>query len=170
VALFLKNGFEATTLDAIADAADISKRTFFYYFKSKEDIVMALQGDAFESLRAPIAAASPRQAPLEVVRQALMRLVSTYTVEAMIPLDRLLTSTESLRARKQASYVEQEQIVFEALCEVWPQPKRRTGLRLVAMASIGALRLAIEAWRRDGSKRPVRDYLQEAFANLKSEI
>ena len=45
--LFLTNGFEATTLDQIAEAAGISRRTFFYYFKSKEDILMAWQGGGF---------------------------------------------------------------------------------------------------------------------------
>jgi hypothetical protein len=44
-----------------------------------------------------------------------------------------MISTESLRARKQASYVAQEQALFDALCELWPQPKRRAGLRIVAM-------------------------------------
>jgi hypothetical protein len=88
----------------------------------------------------------------------------------MIPIDRLMTSTESLRARKQASYVAQEQALFSALCELWPQPKRRPALRIVAMVSIGVVRLSLEAWRQDGSKRPLKDYLLDAFANLKAEI
>jgi hypothetical protein len=81
-----------------------------------------------------------------------------------------MISTESLRARKQASYVAQEQVLFAALCELWPQPKRRAGLRIVAMVSIGAVRLALEAWREDGSKRPLKEYLHEMFANLKTAI
>jgi hypothetical protein len=81
-----------------------------------------------------------------------------------------MTSTESLRARKQASYVAQEQALFDGLCQLWPQPKRRAALRVVAMVSIGAMRLAMEAWRQDGSKRPLKDYVQDAFAHLKAEI
>ncbi len=45
--LFLSNGYEATTLDAIAEAAGISRRTFFYYFKSKEEILLAWQDGGF---------------------------------------------------------------------------------------------------------------------------
>jgi AcrR family transcriptional regulator len=168
--LFLANGFDATTLDAIAEAADISRRTFFYYFKSKEDIVLAYQSGSFERLRDTIVGESPDRPPLDVVRNALLKLTSTYSAEEMIPIDRLMISTESLRARKQASYVAQEQVLFAALCELWPQPKRRVGLRIVAMVSIGAVRLSIEAWRQDGSKRPLKEYLQDAFANLKAEI
>lgn len=168
--LFLANGFDATTLDAIAEAADISRRTFFYYFKSKEDIVLAYQSGSIERLRDTIVSESPDRPPLAVVRNALLKLTSTYSAEEMIPIDRLMISTESLRARKQAGYIAQEQALFAALCELWPQPKRRAGLRIVAMVSIGAVRLSLEAWRQDGSKRPLKDYLQDAFASLKAEI
>jgi transcriptional regulator GlxA family with amidase domain len=39
--LFIVNGFEATTLDEIAKEAAISRRTFFSYFKSKDEIMLA---------------------------------------------------------------------------------------------------------------------------------
>ena len=39
--LFLTNGYEATTLDAIAEAAGMSRRTFFYYLESKEEMLLA---------------------------------------------------------------------------------------------------------------------------------
>jgi hypothetical protein len=66
-----------------------------------------------------------------------------------------MRSTEVLRARKQAHFVEIEEELFAALCELWPQPERRITLRLVAMTSIGAMRLAMESWRQDSGKRPV---------------
>ena len=52
----------------------------------------------------------------------------------------------------QANYVETEHLVFEALCKLWPQPERRPSLRIVAMVSIGAMRVAKEAWRQDGGE------------------
>jgi hypothetical protein len=85
-------------------------------------------------------------------------------------IERLMCANESLRIRHQAKYVEKEQAVFDALCQMWPQPKRQPALRIVAMMSIGALRLAIDNWNRDQGKRPIATYLKEAFADLKSEI
>ena len=60
--------------------------------------------------------------------------------------------------------------MFAALCELWPEPERRTALRLVAMVSIGLMRVAMEGWRQDGAKRPLTKYLQENFAALEAEI
>jgi hypothetical protein len=60
-------------------------------------------------------------------------------------VDGLLRSTEALRARKLAIFVEMEQSVFDAHCELWPQAKRRAAHRMVAMVSIGAMRVAMEA-------------------------
>ena len=85
-------------------------------------------------------------------------------------MDGLLRSTEVLRARKQAIFVEMEQSVFDALCELWPQAKRRAALRMVARVSIGAMRVATEAWRPDGGEKPLAKYLRENFATLESEI
>jgi AcrR family transcriptional regulator len=169
--LFIAHGYEGTTLDAIATAAGISRRTFFYYFKSKEDVLLAWQGSGFaEALRPTLLDESSNQAPFVAVRNCLSKLTARYVTKDSIIVDRLLQSTEALRARKQAHFVEMEEALFAALCELWPQPKRRVGLRLVAMISMGALRLAIESWRQDSGKRPLAKYLLENFAVLESEI
>jgi AcrR family transcriptional regulator len=42
--LFHRKGYEATTIDEIAEAAVVSRRTFFRYFPTKEDLVFPQQG------------------------------------------------------------------------------------------------------------------------------
>lgn len=44
MALFELHGYEATTVQMIADRAKVAKGTFFNYFRSKEDLIMELQG------------------------------------------------------------------------------------------------------------------------------
>jgi AcrR family transcriptional regulator len=169
--LFIENGYEGTTLEAITAASGIARRTFFYYYKSKDEILMALQGSGFiEALRPCILEQPKDLAPLDVVRNCLLQLVFRHEMKESIIVDRLLRSTEALRARKQAIFVEMEQIVFEALCELWPQAKRRAPLRIVAMVSIGAMRVAMEAWQQEGGKRPLAKHLRDSFATLESEI
>jgi AcrR family transcriptional regulator len=169
--LFIVHGYEGTTLEAIAAAAGISRRTFFYYFKSKEEVLLAWQGSGFvEALRPAMLEESPHQAPLDAVRHCLLKLISRYETKESIIVDRLLRSTEALRARKQAVYVDMEQALLGTMCELWPEPKRRASLQIVAMVSIGAMRLAMETWRQENGKRSLAKYLRESFATLKAEI
>jgi len=168
--LFLKNGFEATTLDEIAAESGIARRTFFYYFKSKEAILMAYIGGGYVKTFPPTLLAQPtNQTPLAAVYNSLLQLVSAHETAEAVVVDRLLGSTEALLARRQTAYLEMEQAVFEVLCKMWPDTSPAS-LRIIAMASIGAMRIAKDTWRRDGGKRPLAQYLQESFAALEREI
>jgi AcrR family transcriptional regulator len=169
--LFLANGYENTTLDAIATEAGISRRTFFSYFKSKDDVVLFWQQAGASSLYAELLKTSPDVSPLDAVRDVMVKHIERYTTEQMIAVDNLMRSSEALRARKQTHYAEQEQALFETLCEVWRQPERRTSLRMVAMVSVGAMRLALQAWRdQAGQRKPVAKFLRDAFDSLRMEL
>jgi AcrR family transcriptional regulator len=169
--LFVKNGFEATTLDAIAEAAGISRRTFFYYFRSKEGILLAAHDSGFrEALRPMMLDESVDQVPLDAVQKCLIKLASRYETKESVVFDRLMQSTEALRARKEAVFVETEQILLEAMCELWPSPGRRDGLRLVAMVAMGTLRLALDKWKQNDAAHPLAYYLRQSFALLAKQF
>jgi AcrR family transcriptional regulator len=169
--LFVKNGYEATTLDAIARAAGISRRTFFYYFKSKEDVLLAAHDSGFrEALRPAMLDEPADQAPLDAVQKCLVKLASRYETKESIVFDRLMESTEALRARKEAVFVETEQILLEAMCELWPSPGRRDGLRLVAMVAMGTLRLALDKWKQNDAAHPLAYYVRQGFILLAKQF
>jgi AcrR family transcriptional regulator len=169
--LFVKNGYEGTTLEAIAEAAGISRRTFFYYFKSKEDVLLAARDSGFrEALRPAMLAESPDQAPLNAVQKCLIKVASRYETKESVVFDRLMQSTEALRARKEAVFVDTEQILLEAMCEVWPSPGRREGLRLVAMVAMGTLRLALDTWKQNDAAQPLAYYLRQGFTLLAKQF
>lgn len=167
LALFVEHGYEATTLDAIAAAAGISRRTFFYYFKSKEDVLLARVGSGFpQALRTALLEQSSDQSPLAAAKACFLGLAPRYETRESATVDRLLRSTEALRARKTALFVEIEQTLFEAMCELWPAPERRDGLRIAAMIAAGALRLALEDRRTEDDGRPLAHYLRRTFGLL----
>lgn len=168
--LFDENGYEATTLDAIAEASGISRRTFFHYFKSKEEILAAWQGGLPDVFRGAIIAQSTDQSPLDVVCNVLLKMPTHFNAEQGMVIDRIIQSSKQLQASNQVKYLRLEQAAFDALCELWPQPERRDALRVVAMASVGALRLGMESWARDGGSKPLVHHLRDAFGNLRSEL
>jgi AcrR family transcriptional regulator len=168
--LFLEKGYDATTLDEIAAAAGISRRTFFYYFKSKEDILLTWRSGGADTLRNAVLENASAGAPIDTVRAALLKLSIQLQSSKAIKIARLVRENEALRATRQANFMILEQTLYEALCELWPGKQRRDGLRLVAMASIGALRLSIETWSQEDGKRPLAKYIADAFEKLKAEI
>jgi len=168
--LFLERGYEATTLDAIAEAAGVSRRTIFHYFNQKDEILLAWQSGIGEAIRTAILRERPQKSPLDTVLAALLRLAGEYQAEDHIRIERLLASTERLGASKLAKYAAQEQAVFEGLAELWPAPERRARLRLVAMLAVGALRVAFERWAERGGAEPLADCLRRAFAEMKAEV
>ena len=162
--LFVENGYEATTLDAIAAASGISRRTFFYYLKSKEDVLLAHEsGDIPRVLRPTLLEQSPEQSPIEAARKTFLTLASRYMTRESVLADRILRSTETLRLRKEALLVQMEEVLAEAMYELWPDETRRPALRLVAMIAIGALRFAKENWRQENAAHPLTHYIDEAF-------
>src|SRR4051812_14562585 len=77
--LFLAKGYDGTTLDAVAVEAGISRRTFFSYFKSKDEILVFWQEDRSAGLFAELLEVSPDVAPLDAVRDVMVRHVSRYS-------------------------------------------------------------------------------------------
>ncbi|BBK43794.1 TetR family transcriptional regulator [Allostella vacuolata] len=170
IRLFIEKGYEATTLDEIAAAAGIARRTFFYYFKSKDEILLSLQSGMGAMLVEALKRAPGDKRPLRAIRDAVVAVCARVPADDMIVIDRLMRSSEAVQARKQASYVQQEQALFAALRERWPDPGRETGLRLVAMLAIGTIRLSLDAFNREGGSRPVAVLLHEAFDALEAEV
>jgi AcrR family transcriptional regulator len=79
VQLFSQRGFEATTIDDICARAGFSERTFFRYFRSKEDLVFGDLPERVEKLRSALKADVQHANPLSVVREALIEATLAYT-------------------------------------------------------------------------------------------
>lgn len=169
--MFLEKGFDATTLDMIAAAADISRRSFFHYFQSKDAVLAAWETDVEEAFRAAITSQPERISPVAVMRGALASVISRYETNESIAIDRLMRSTEELRVHKRAGYERLERDVFlPALALRWPSPQRRHSLQLVAIVAGGALRIALQRWSDDGYRGSLARHLEKTFTALRTAL
>lgn len=169
--LFLAKGYDATTLDEIAAAAGISRRTIFYYFKSKDEILHAHLKGYDDELKRAVSGQSAAQRPIDVAQTALVKMSTRFDPSLTMGISRLIRENyEVLRRRRTGDYRELELALYEGLCGLWPAKERREQLRLVALASIGALRVAVDVWHQEDGRRPLARHIQNAFKKLKAEI
>ncbi|HEX3492577.1 MAG TPA: helix-turn-helix domain-containing protein, partial [Streptosporangiaceae bacterium] len=68
--LFAAKGYEHTAVREITDEVDVSERTFFRYFASKEDLVLSFVRDGQAAFAAALAARPPEEDPLTAARSA----------------------------------------------------------------------------------------------------
>src|SRR4029450_9819496 len=80
--LFAGRGFEATTVADIADAADVSPRTFFSYFPAKEDVLFADAKDRIDRLQDALAKRAPDESFLDALRRAARDILADPTFQA----------------------------------------------------------------------------------------
>src|SRR5271156_1782915 len=104
MALFLERGFERTTLDDIAAAADISRRSFFHYFASKEDVVFAWQEGITAALIAAVAARPAGESMLAAAENAISALIRHLKPGEALAMARLKRDNPALQARDQVKY------------------------------------------------------------------
>jgi AcrR family transcriptional regulator len=75
--LFGERGYEQTTVADIAGAAEVSPRTFFGYFRSKEDVLFADTDERLELMREALAGMAPGTPAREVVRQVTAHMLTS---------------------------------------------------------------------------------------------
>lgn len=169
--LFRERGYNAVTVDQIAEAADVSKRTFFDYFPSKDDVVGTWQ-DSFVTALADAVAARPDGEPIgRVVEEAMIdALMASIPPDAEF-INELIESTPSLRVKNQYKYVELEWALVAALAERFPD-KSALKIKTFGMVAVGMLRLGVEEWhaRRLAVVGDLRKFNAEMYALLWEEI
>ncbi|WP_370971219.1 TetR/AcrR family transcriptional regulator [Amycolatopsis sp. cg9] len=106
IRLFLERGFDAVGVAEVASAAEVSKRTLFAYFPTKEDLVLHRFADHETDAADVVRARRPGQGPLEALREAFLRglderepVTGLCDEPSVLAVFRLVTSTPSLVAR-----------------------------------------------------------------------
>ena len=144
--LFAEQGFDHTTVEEIAEACDVSPRTFFRYFSSKEDVLFAVGDQRLRELLDAIASRPSGEPPLRSMREAALSLVPEYTSNRaqLTTRKRIIAETQSLRSRGLERQLGWEDAVTDALGQrMTDAGPAGIELRLVASVSTATLRAAL---------------------------
>jgi AcrR family transcriptional regulator len=168
MALFLKRGFEATTLDDIAAAADISRRSFFHYFASKEDVVFGWHEESTAALIAAVAARPANESMLTAAENAICAMVGQLEPGEAIAMAQLKRDNPALQARDQVKYEKLERALAEALGKRAGHKTEKLQARLVAMIATGAMRIGGEFWVAEGARENPEALVKRIFAAIRA--
>lgn len=161
--LFREQGYEATTVEQIAEVAEVSPSTFFRYFPTKEDVVLY---DAIDPLFIAAFEAQPAElSPIQAMRGALHRVFATLPVEEMDQQwerGRLMLAVPELRMRMLDQLAEAVQLTAELLA-------KRVGRRaddFAARTYAGAVAGAVMSALLTGIDDPAADLVALMDASL----
>lgn len=166
--LAARDGWAATTVEAIAREAGVSRRTFFRYFAGKDEVLFAEDERLVEDLPRAVRDADEDLPPLAAAREAA-RDFAAFAAERSAELparEALIAAQPSLQALSAAKTRRIEAGVARALRERGVANPRAA---IVAGAALATTRAAFETWLADGAPDDFADRVDAAFATLERE-
>ncbi|MFF9849085.1 TetR family transcriptional regulator [Streptomyces litmocidini] len=170
--LFALKGFAAVTVDEIATEAGVSKRTFFRYFASKEDVVVQFLAGMGADMRTALAGRPAGERPSEALRHAVSVPLAACGdhAERVLPVVRLILRTPSLLARLLEHQAEwREDLAEELGARLGLDPEADLRPRLAAGMALTAFDAVLRRWSAGEGAEVAEDpvaLLGEAFAVL----
>jgi AcrR family transcriptional regulator len=163
--LFDRHGYDATTVDEIADLAGVGRSTFFRHFRSKEDVIFPDHSDVLARVRDRLASTGPTDTPA-AVRDAARIVLRRYLEEGELARSRyrLTRTVPPLRAREIAN-MQQYQREFREFVRAWTgeQPGEDLRAEMLASAIVVAHNQVLRRWLRGQSDSPETE-LEDAMA------
>ena len=146
--LFARQGFEATTVDDIANAAGIGRRTFFRYYASKNDVPWGEFDATLQRMRGLLAALPADLPPLEALRTAVLDFNRLDPAEEPWHRQRmaLILRVPALQAHSMLKYRAWREVVAEFAAQRYGRPVTDRLPRTVGWAALGVAIAAYEAW------------------------
>jgi AcrR family transcriptional regulator len=153
--LFVEQGYEATTVDEIVAAVDVSQRTFFRYFSSKEEAAFALQSLVSERYVEAVRRRPAGGSPMEVLRSTLDETWESIgeAIEEVVHIQlhmrmwQIIETTPTLLAVHLRHSMEmEEQLAAEIARREGLDPDADPRPRVLVAAFSGVIRAASRCW------------------------
>ena len=160
---------DRVTVEEISDAADVSPRTFFNYFSSKEDAILGVDPDRRAELRAGLELRPTDETPVDALRAALLATAEGIDDNGELWAQRLQLVREhpSLTPGYVASFADFERGMVEAMAarlsldadtDLYPS--------VVVAAALTVMRVTVKHWQANAGDTPLTELLDVAFDQL----
>jgi mycofactocin system transcriptional regulator len=166
--LFAARGYEETTLDDVAAAVGVSRRTLFRYYDAKPDMVWADFTIVLDALRARLREAGREEPWLDALCRAIVAS-NRYDAAELDTLRirmRLITTIPALQAYSMVRYREWRAIVAEFVAERCGEAPDDLVPRAVAMAALATTMSAFDWWVEQGGADDPADVIEHALSLL----
>ncbi|ANS69097.1 transcriptional regulator [Streptomyces lincolnensis] len=171
--LFATKGYEATTVDEIAAAAGVARRTFFRHFRSKEEAIFPDHDDTLIRAEAVLNAAPAHEHPLDTVCRGIKEVMRMYAARPEISVARYTLTREvpTLREAEIASVARYERLFTRYLLGHFDEHAHDDDANddpllaeVAASAVVTAHNHVLRRWLRAGGQGDVEAQLDHAFA------
>lgn len=165
--LFARDGFEATTVDHIAQAAGVARRTFFRYYASKNDVVWGDFDAGLRAMEEQLAQLPPQVPLLQGLADAVVRFnaLPAEAIAAHRQRMSLILHVPALQAHSTLRYAAWRDVVARFAAERLAQPVDALGPQLVAHVALATAVASYEQWLRD-ERSDLPTLLAQAFGAL----
>jgi AcrR family transcriptional regulator len=165
--LFREQGYEATTVEQIAEAAEVSPSTFFRYYPTKEDTVLSDEYDPL--IVSTLRAQPPELSPADAAHNTLHELVGGMLAadrQRILERSRLMLPVSSLRARQWDQMRQTRDLLTQALAERLDRSPADLEVRWFAAAVLSVWETSITTWVENDGQGDLLAMLDEAIAFL----
>jgi AcrR family transcriptional regulator len=168
IKLFAEKGFDETTVEEVAQAAGVSRRSFFRYFASKDDLLAQNVVNYGNVLAATVIACAPTLTPLETIRETVQTVLKQVVAE---PHTRQIIAIAGRSASARQAHGSRMHDVEDALAVAFAARTKAASKddlkpRMLAALTLSAMNLAVIAWCRGEDQDPSKA-ARQVFTNLK---
>jgi AcrR family transcriptional regulator len=166
--LFAQRGYDATTVDEISEAANVSPRTFFRYFATKEDVVFGDQSVDLDQLRLAMQHGPGEEG--DVVRTGLLQFsrILEQRRDGILSRRQLVADNPSLQGRVLCLENDWAAAMAETLAIRGGNDTPSFEQHVLANCAVSVLSAAVDAWHASGGDEPLPAYTQRALETVGS--
>jgi AcrR family transcriptional regulator len=171
--LFEIQGFDNTTVEEIAAAANVAPRTFFRYFPTKVDVLFADHPEEIALVRDTLATRPPDEPVIDAVRRAMLEGIGKAVADPsrFLTRSRLAASVPAAHANSRYLDSKFEDVIAEAVAASrQSDPATDLQARLIARASWGAACAARDIWVASDAKRDPSKLVNQVFDLLEQDL